>query len=96
MTDVLTLTEGALLRIRLNRPKAIHALNTGMCVAMLDALELSDRLTSDEFKNIADAISDYESKMRIRAAIASKESLENGALMHSKNALENMLAFFGA
>jgi len=36
--DVLTLTEGKLGRIRLNRPKALHALNTGMCAAMLEAL----------------------------------------------------------
>ncbi|NIJ19512.1 enoyl-CoA hydratase [Sphingomonas naasensis] len=38
MTDVLTFTEGRVGRIRLNRPKAIHALDTGMCAAMLDAL----------------------------------------------------------
>jgi enoyl-CoA hydratase len=38
MTDVLLSTEGRAGRIRLNRPKAIHALNTGMCEAMLDAL----------------------------------------------------------
>lgn len=36
--DVLIFTEGKAGRIRLNRPKAIHALNTGMCRAMLDAL----------------------------------------------------------
>ncbi|MET0310265.1 MAG: enoyl-CoA hydratase/isomerase family protein [Sphingomonas sp.] len=36
--DVLTLVEGRIGRIRLNRPKAIHALNTDMCAAMLDAL----------------------------------------------------------
>lgn len=37
--DLLTLTEGRVARIRLNRPKALHALNTGMCVAMLDAID---------------------------------------------------------
>ncbi|WP_213980880.1 3-hydroxyisobutyryl-CoA hydrolase [Sphingomonas sp. dw_22] len=36
--DVLTLIEGRIGRIRLNRPKAIHALNGAMCAAMLDAL----------------------------------------------------------
>ncbi|WP_342250946.1 enoyl-CoA hydratase/isomerase family protein [Sphingomonas sp. OTU376] len=36
--DVLIQTEGKAGRIRLNRPKAIHALNTGMCAAMLEAL----------------------------------------------------------
>jgi enoyl-CoA hydratase len=39
MTDaVLTYVEGRVGRIRLNRPKALHALNTDMCAAMLDAL----------------------------------------------------------
>ena len=36
--DVLTFIEGKVGRIRLNRPKAIHALNTAMCAAILDAL----------------------------------------------------------
>ncbi|WP_343520067.1 enoyl-CoA hydratase/isomerase family protein [Sphingomonas sp.] len=38
MSDVLIFIEGKVGRIRLNRPKAIHALNTGMCAAVLDAL----------------------------------------------------------
>lgn len=36
--DVLTFVEGKAARIRLNRPKAIHALNAGMCHAMHDML----------------------------------------------------------
>lgn len=36
--DVLIYVEGRVGRIRLNRPKALHALNTGMCAAMLEAL----------------------------------------------------------
>jgi enoyl-CoA hydratase len=36
--DVLAFTEGPVGRIRLNRPKAIHALDTAMCAKMLDAL----------------------------------------------------------
>ena len=36
--DVLTSVEGAVGRIRLNRPKSIHALTTGMCEAMSEAL----------------------------------------------------------
>jgi len=38
VTDVLTFVEGRVGRIRLNRPQAIHALNTAMCAAVLDAL----------------------------------------------------------
>lgn len=37
--DVLIKTEGRVGRIRLNRPKAIHALNTGMCRAIVEALD---------------------------------------------------------
>jgi enoyl-CoA hydratase len=37
--EVLTFAEGRIGRIRLNRPKAIHALNTAMCATMLDALK---------------------------------------------------------
>ncbi|HEU4961167.1 MAG TPA: enoyl-CoA hydratase/isomerase family protein [Sphingomonas sp.] len=37
--DVLAFTESRIGRIRLNRPKALHALNTAMCAAMLDALD---------------------------------------------------------
>ncbi|WP_353205171.1 enoyl-CoA hydratase/isomerase family protein [Sphingomonas sp.] len=36
--DVLTFVEGRIGRIRLNRPKALHALNTAMCEAILAAL----------------------------------------------------------
>lgn len=37
--EILTLVEGKAGRIRLNRPKAIHALNTAMCSAISEALE---------------------------------------------------------
>ncbi|TPG49687.1 enoyl-CoA hydratase/isomerase family protein [Sphingomonas glacialis] len=39
MSDVLTQIEGRVARIRLNRPKALNALTTPMCEAMLDALD---------------------------------------------------------
>ena len=42
MTDVLTFIEGRVGRIRLARPKALHALDTGMCVAMHKALDAWD------------------------------------------------------
>ena len=37
--EVLLQADGMVARIRLNRPKALHALNTAMCEAMLAALE---------------------------------------------------------
>ena len=36
--DVITLTEGGVGRLRLNRPKAIHALSLAMCEEMIEAL----------------------------------------------------------
>jgi len=36
--DLIATTQGRVARLRLNRPKAIHALTTAMCAAMLDAL----------------------------------------------------------
>jgi enoyl-CoA hydratase len=38
VSDVLTLSEPPVGRIRLNRPKQLHALTTGMCTAMTEAL----------------------------------------------------------
>ncbi|UMQ43494.1 FAD-dependent monooxygenase [Chryseobacterium sp. Y16C] len=66
----------------------------GVNMAMLDALELSESLTSDQYKTLQEAISEYEIQMRKRAALIAKESLDNGELMHAENALENMLNFF--
>ncbi|WP_445192164.1 enoyl-CoA hydratase/isomerase family protein [Sphingomonas sp. Tas61C01] len=37
--DLLVSVDGSIGRIRLNRPKALHALTTAMCAAVLDALE---------------------------------------------------------
>lgn len=67
----------------------------GANMAMLDALELSECLTSGEYNTIREAISSYEVSMRKRAADAAQESLENGERMHSKDALQNMLELFG-
>ena len=39
MSDLIVTTEGPVGRIRLSRPKALHALTTGMCQGILDALE---------------------------------------------------------
>jgi 2-polyprenyl-6-methoxyphenol hydroxylase-like FAD-dependent oxidoreductase len=67
----------------------------GANMAMLDALELSESLTSGKYETMQEAISIYEINMRKRAAAAAGESLKNGELMHSSDALENMLKFFG-
>ena len=67
----------------------------GANMAMLDSLELSECLTADKYHNLQEAISSYEVAMRQRAAVAAKQSLENGERMHSEGALEKMLAVFG-
>jgi 2-polyprenyl-6-methoxyphenol hydroxylase-like FAD-dependent oxidoreductase len=66
----------------------------GVNMAMRDALELSECLTSDQYVTLQEAISVYETSMRKRAATASKESLDNGETMHSEQALTAMLEFF--
>lgn len=68
----------------------------GVNMAMLDALELSECLTNDQYATVQEAIADYEINMRKRAAIAAKESLENGERMHSVNALTEMVQFFSS
>ena len=66
----------------------------GVNMAMLDALELSESLTSNKHNSVQNAISFYEINMRKRASIKAKESLENGERMHSVNALAIMTDFF--
>lgn len=66
----------------------------GVNMAMLDALELSESLTSGQNKTWQEAIAFYEINMRKRASLMAKESLENGERMHSENALTTMLNFF--
>lgn len=66
----------------------------GVNMAMLDALELSECLTSDTYASLQDAITSYEAPMRERAATAAKESLDNGELMHAEDSLKTMLDFF--
>jgi len=67
----------------------------GANMAMLDALELSESLTSGKYNTLQEAIAFYERHMRKRAAIAAQESLENGERMHSAHALNTMLEMFG-
>nr|WP_314499735.1 NAD(P)/FAD-dependent oxidoreductase [uncultured Chryseobacterium sp.] len=68
----------------------------GANMAMLDALELSESLTSIDHLSVQAAISHYERNMLPRASAAAKESLENGEKMHSPKALNTMLEFFSA
>ncbi len=66
----------------------------GANMAMLDALELTDCLTSDKYNDLQSAIAAYESSMRKRASAAAKQSLHNGERMHASDALDQMLSMF--
>jgi 2-polyprenyl-6-methoxyphenol hydroxylase-like FAD-dependent oxidoreductase len=66
----------------------------GVNMAMLDALELSESLNSNQFNALHDAISSYETRMRHRAAEAAQESLANGEWMHREKALATMVEGF--
>ncbi|RAJ30318.1 FAD-dependent oxidoreductase [Pedobacter cryoconitis] len=48
----------------------------GVNTAMLDALDLSECLTSGEFQSIQTAIAAYEKRMQTRATLLAKEALE--------------------
>ena len=67
----------------------------GANMALLDALKLSECLTSATYPTLHEAIASYELAMRARAAAAAQDSLENGERMHSEGALATMLNFFG-
>jgi 2-polyprenyl-6-methoxyphenol hydroxylase-like FAD-dependent oxidoreductase len=49
----------------------------GVNTAMLDALDLSECLTSGKFKTLQDAIAAYEKQMRSRATVLGQEALES-------------------
>ncbi len=66
----------------------------GVNMAMRDALELSESLTSGTYLSLEEAIAHFETEMRSRSAAAALESLENGERMHSENALKEMLQLF--
>lgn len=63
----------------------------GVNLAMLDALELSECLTSGAFKEIQTALAAYESHMQVRAAKEAQDSLEMVEWMHAEGALAAMV-----
>ena len=63
----------------------------GVNLAMLDALELTENLTNDEFKNTQSAIAHYENQMLIRAEKEARDSLEMVEWMHGEDALDKMV-----
>jgi 2-polyprenyl-6-methoxyphenol hydroxylase-like FAD-dependent oxidoreductase len=66
----------------------------GVNIAMLDALRLSEALTSSEFANTQMAIASFEKDMFKRYEFAAQGTLFNTEWMHQPNALNDMLSMF--
>jgi 2-polyprenyl-6-methoxyphenol hydroxylase-like FAD-dependent oxidoreductase len=66
----------------------------GVNMAMVDALELSNCLTSDQFPDVQTAIAHYETQMRQRASAVAQETLEQTEALHSPGALAHLVGLF--
>lgn len=66
----------------------------GVNMAMLDALQLSESLTDENFTDLKTAISHYEKQMFERFAEVGKETMDNTEWMHSPDGLKNILEMF--
>jgi 2-polyprenyl-6-methoxyphenol hydroxylase-like FAD-dependent oxidoreductase len=66
----------------------------GVNMAMQDAFELAESLTSNEYKDVKSAILNYEQRMLKRASEITKITLENTEMLHSENAIEVLLRMF--
>ena len=66
----------------------------GVNMAMLDALQLNESLTSENFMDLKSAIAHYEAQMFARFAEIGKETMDNTELMHGPNGLKKLLEMF--
>ncbi|GAB3781810.1 NAD(P)/FAD-dependent oxidoreductase [Spirosoma horti] len=77
---------------------AAHAMppyaGEGVNMAMLDALQLSECLTSDKFADLTSAIAHYEKQMFARFTEVGKETMDNTDWMHSPDGLTKILEMF--
>ncbi|MDJ1485527.1 NAD(P)/FAD-dependent oxidoreductase [Cytophagaceae bacterium YF14B1] len=62
----------------------------GVNMAMLDALELSECLTSEKFPDLQAAIAQYEKQMCTRASEAAQMTLDSTEILHSPEAISFM------
>lgn len=67
----------------------------GVNMAMLDALELSECLLSDDFADTRSAIAAYESQMRSRASEIAMITMESTEALHSSKAIDFLLSIIG-
>jgi 2-polyprenyl-6-methoxyphenol hydroxylase-like FAD-dependent oxidoreductase len=66
----------------------------GVNMAMLDALQLSESLTSENFSDLKSAIAHYEKQMFKRFAGVGKETMDNTDWMHSPDGLKTIIEMF--
>ena len=66
----------------------------GVNMAMQDAMELAECLTSTKYQNIHSAIAAFELQMQKRASEVTQHTLNNTELMHAKNGLQKLLDLF--
>jgi 2-polyprenyl-6-methoxyphenol hydroxylase-like FAD-dependent oxidoreductase len=66
----------------------------GVNMAMLDALELSNCLTSAQFPSLQAAIAHYEQHMHQRASAVAQETMEQTAALHSPHGLAHLVGLF--
>ncbi|ANE53545.1 2-polyprenyl-6-methoxyphenol hydroxylase [Flavisolibacter tropicus] len=64
----------------------------GVNMAMQDAFELAECLTTTAFENSQTAIAHFEKQMLKRASAVTQFTLDNTALLHSNDAIAKMLA----
>jgi len=67
----------------------------GVNMAMLDALELSICLTSDEFIDMQAALCHHEKNMHARMTEIAQQTLDSTDLLHSPQAISGLLEMFG-
>ena len=66
----------------------------GVNMAMLDAVQLSESLTSEKFTDVQSAIGHYEKQMFARFAEIGQDTLNNTEFMHSPDGLRKLLEMF--
>lgn len=66
----------------------------GVNMAMQDAYELADCLSSDAFNSVQEAIAAYEKQMLQRASSVTQDTLDSTEMLHSDDAIGKMLKMF--
>lgn len=66
----------------------------GVNMAMQDAYELAECLTSNKYDIVKDALSHYENQMLKRASEITRVTLDNTVLMHEPKAIEKLMKMF--